>query len=472
MPITNDEAVYIYWAKIIATTNQQWFILLTAGKPPLVHWLMVFFLNLLPSSYFLLAGRLPSVLGGLISLVGIYKIAKILFLDRKISFLASFLYILSPFALFYDRMALLDAFLSSMVVWSIYYAIKTSQTLKVKDGVLWGIFLGLAFLSKPTALLFIVLSPLAFIILLNRSGFRKNWKRCLLLILMAILISQLLHNTLIISHGYKDYLARSIDYRPSNQQLINDPLTLFIKNLKLSSDWLISFNTPLFSFLGLISFLLLYLKRKKNFAVLLTLWLTPIIAFSFFGKVYFSRYILYTEPFFLIAASYGIIWLRKRFGLLLSLLTLFVVLTPQLLFDLDLLTNPPKAPLPKTESWQYITGHPSSYGFETIYQYLDRQLLNNNVTLLVQGGLSHYPDAFRLRYFNNPKIDIHEQQTINSIDKLYMQARSTSQVFVLFHDNEKANMFAKDSINHLPVKIVAIGTKPEGHDSIYLTQLE
>ena len=129
LPITNDEAVYIYWAKIIATTNQQWFILLTAGKPPLVHWLMVFFLNLLPSSYFLLAGRLPSVLGGLISLVGIYKIAKILFLDRKISFLASFLYILSPFALFYDRMALLDAFVSSMVVWSFYYAFKTSQSL-------------------------------------------------------------------------------------------------------------------------------------------------------------------------------------------------------------------------------------------------------------------------------------------------------------------------------------------------------
>src|SRR5438128_6268433 len=60
LPIFTDEAEYIYWAKLIATTNKQWFISLIGTQPPLFIWSMVPFLKILPS--YLVAGRMASVM--------------------------------------------------------------------------------------------------------------------------------------------------------------------------------------------------------------------------------------------------------------------------------------------------------------------------------------------------------------------------------------------------------------------------
>src|SRR5687767_14962665 len=79
LPLFTDESIYIYWAKVIEDTHAQWFISLTDGKPPVLIWIISILLNIFPSEWYLLAGRLPSVFTGMISLVGIYALTDLLF---------------------------------------------------------------------------------------------------------------------------------------------------------------------------------------------------------------------------------------------------------------------------------------------------------------------------------------------------------------------------------------------------------
>ena len=99
LPIFTDESIYIYWAKYIAVNHSHWFMSLIDGKPPLLIWAIAALLIVLPQNLYLLAGRLPSVFAGLISLVGVYYLAVLLFRSKRIGFISSLFYILSPFTL-------------------------------------------------------------------------------------------------------------------------------------------------------------------------------------------------------------------------------------------------------------------------------------------------------------------------------------------------------------------------------------
>src|SRR6266699_2218030 len=69
LPIFTDESIHIYRAKLIASSNKQWFISLIDGEPPLFIWMVVFFLKLFPPTWYLVAGRLPSIMAGLLGLI-------------------------------------------------------------------------------------------------------------------------------------------------------------------------------------------------------------------------------------------------------------------------------------------------------------------------------------------------------------------------------------------------------------------
>src|SRR3989338_8076613 len=94
--IFTDEAIYIRWAQIGLADPAHRYISLTDGKQPLLTWLMYPFLLIFADPLF--AGRIVSVLSGILSVIGIYLLAKILF-NRKTAVAASLLYIFSPFTL-------------------------------------------------------------------------------------------------------------------------------------------------------------------------------------------------------------------------------------------------------------------------------------------------------------------------------------------------------------------------------------
>src|SRR3990167_7544264 len=70
LPIFTDEAIYIRWAQIGGRDASWRFISLTDGKQPLFTWAMMVSLRLFQDPLF--AGRLVSVISGLLSLIGMY----------------------------------------------------------------------------------------------------------------------------------------------------------------------------------------------------------------------------------------------------------------------------------------------------------------------------------------------------------------------------------------------------------------
>lgn len=466
LPIFTDESIYIYWAKFISVYHTQWFISLSDGKPPLLIWIVSLLLNLFPHNLYLFAGRLPSVFFGALTLFGIYKLANLLFKSRNLSLLAGFIYIISPFNLFYDRMALFDSMLTSMLVLTVYFCLKTAVSRSIKDAVLWGIFLGLAFLSKSTAIIFFLLTPICFLLYLELKNLKKDGRAYLMLGGLALVIGQFLNNLQRFSHIYFMMAQKNAQFQQPWHELFENPTRLLLGNLNGIYSWLRSYHTPLLFYFGLSTFVILLIKNRKAFSVLLTLWLIPILVLAFFGRELFPRYFLITTPYFLIAISYGlseiILFLQKKMGAL-SLLILLILL-PSIIFDYYILTDPSKSSLPQTDNNQYIGDHPSGYGLNKIFDFLDEKMKRENVTVVTQGTFGLYPYAFNLYYWGNNKIKIIDQWPID-INKLEIKGLPKNEKFYLV-----IKEFAELPKN-FPFKIVAVGEKPGGKYPIILSEI-
>jgi len=142
IPIFVDEAIYLRWAQI-AKNDAAWrFISLTDGKQPLFIWLAMVLMKVIKDP--LVAGRLVSVGAGLASLTGIWLLTFELF-GKKEAFWASFLYLISPIYLLYDRMALVDSLLCSFGILSLYFGVLLVRHLRLDIALILGMILGGAF---------------------------------------------------------------------------------------------------------------------------------------------------------------------------------------------------------------------------------------------------------------------------------------------------------------------------------------
>ena len=120
-PIFSDEGIYIRWAKV-AWHDASWrFISLTDGKQPLQTWGTIPFLKLFPDNA-LLAGRLFSVTTGFVALAGLFSLLFYLF-NKETALVGSFIYALTPYFLFYDRLALVDSAVNASFVWILFFGI-------------------------------------------------------------------------------------------------------------------------------------------------------------------------------------------------------------------------------------------------------------------------------------------------------------------------------------------------------------
>ncbi|MEK7065656.1 MAG: glycosyltransferase family 39 protein, partial [Patescibacteria group bacterium] len=127
IPVFTDEAIYIRWSQIGAQDANWRFISLVDGKQPLFTWVVMVLLRLVPGDP-LFVGRLASVLAGAASMVGIWFLAFEFFKSKKAAFLSSFLYLISPFALVYDRMALYDSMVATFFIWNLYLAVRLARS--------------------------------------------------------------------------------------------------------------------------------------------------------------------------------------------------------------------------------------------------------------------------------------------------------------------------------------------------------
>ena len=464
LPIFTDESIYIYWAKTIITTHSQWFISLSDGKPPLLIWLISIFLSFLPSNLYLFAGRLPSVLSGLSALFAIYFVSSSLFGSKKIALLSSFLYVICPFFVLYDRMALFDSFLNSTLLWSVYFSIRTAKSLSFKDAVLWGGFLGLAFLFKPTAIVFLVLSPVVFLLLLSYAEQIKNWKKILLLLCFVFLVSEGMYSILRFSHTYPAMVLKNQQFQQPIAELISKPFKLTIDNGKGIYSWVVAYYTLPVFMLGVLAFIVLCVKKTKIGLFLFSLWFFPLFVFATVAREIFPRYILFTTPYFLIMCAYLLEYIFGK-SKVLKLIVFILIIFPSIQFDRLLLINPIEAPLPIIDYNQYVSQHPSGYGVDKVFTYIRNKSKDRKITLVTQGTFGLYPYAFYLEFWGNPNVRILPKWPMDKIDDEIVKAKKEGPVFILF----KEHMVIP---NNLPVSLVLKSEKPGKRYPLLLTIIQ
>src|SRR3990167_7048365 len=166
VPIFTDEAIYTYWAQVALHDPANRFISLEDGKQPLFIWIAAIFQKFIPDP--LIAGRLVSVFAGFGSLIGIYFLAKLLF-SEKVAKLAAFLYIILPFTLLYDRLALYDSLLTMFGIWAVFFTVKMAKSPQLDIAFLNGFTLGLGMITKSSANFFLLLLPFSLLLF--------NWKQ-------------------------------------------------------------------------------------------------------------------------------------------------------------------------------------------------------------------------------------------------------------------------------------------------------
>ena len=170
IPVFADEAIYIRWAQVMRAEATLRFLPLSDGKQPLFMWLVIPLFKVVSDP--LIAGRLVSILSGLAGIAGTYLLAGRLLNNYRIALVASLFYAVSPFFVFFDRMALVDSMLASLGVWSLYFAVLTVQTLRLDFAMITGFFLGAAFITKSPPLFFLLLLPSTILV----SNWIKNRK--------------------------------------------------------------------------------------------------------------------------------------------------------------------------------------------------------------------------------------------------------------------------------------------------------
>ncbi len=329
LPLFNDEAFFI-WAgrQIAADPVKNIFLNFTDGKEPLFFWLFS-----LPMAFFsdgLLVGRLFSVLLGAIILIVVHRLG---------GFWAALVFILSPFLLLTQRLAVQENLLILLLALALYF----------RKSFWFGAFATLAMFTKTTAVLYLL--PLV-----NRKNFLGA--------LLAAVIYVPILTTNVFTHNAA-YAGLGAD---------------FVTNLKQATRWLIGYQGwPLVLLAAISPFLL---RNPKAWA----LWLLafgPIVAETFVAKIFFPRYFVFSiVP---LALLIGEVVKKYRLAIL--------VLLPNLLLSWQIVTDIKTAPIPVVERWQYIESWPAGYGVFEIAQFLKQQKAEDIVVediMITKYGLPYY----------------------------------------------------------------------------------
>ena len=452
IPVFCDEAIYIRWAQIMRTVPSLRFIPLSDGKQPLFMWLVIPFLKVFKDP--LVAGRMVSVLSGFGTMLGIGVLSFILFKKVQISLLAIILYLISPFIFFFDRMALVDGFLSFFGVWCLVLGVSLAKKIRLDLAMILGIILGLGLITKSPAIFFGLLLP--FCLLATNNVTMKqlnNLVKLAILYFVVYIFAFTIYNILRLGPEFHMIAIRNKDYIYSFSEILKHPFSPLWGNLKSVAEWYWILLTPLVFISGIFGIYLLLKKELKIGLFSLLWWLLPILGQSAVAKVYTARYILFTIPVFIIFAAFSleeIFGKVKRRISLISLISFIIFFFPIIQIVL-LLFNPQKAWLPKNEREGYLEIWTSGYGIKEASVYLKEIAKNQKVLVGTEGYFGTLPDGLQMYLEGVPNITtIGVGQPIREISSKLLDGLKDNRVFLLVNDTrfevkntERLNLIAK-----------------------------
>lgn len=405
LPIFTDEAIYIRWSQIGSRDAAWRFISLVDGKQPLYTWIAMVLMRFIADP--VLAGRLVSVLAGLGSLIGMFFLGREVFKNTRIGIIASILYLISPFALVYDRIALYDSLTAMLAIWNLYLAVLLVRHIRLDIALIFGMTLGLGMLNKSIGFLHLYMVPMTLVLFdLHNKDRIKRLGRWMVYVGVAVIISQALYSVLRLSPLFHMISQKDAVFVYPFSEWLKHPTEFFVGNIRGLFDWLIHYLTwPVW--IAVLIPVVTFWKHTREKLLLYTWWLAPFVALALFGRVLYPRFILFMTMPLLVLAAIPIDhiiarWRKTVFGFVL----LATLIVPGVWTDYLLLTKPTYAPIPQADRGQYINDWPAGWGVREVSEFILQESQREKVTVYTEGTFGLLPYGLEIWLVDKPNIEI------------------------------------------------------------------
>jgi 4-amino-4-deoxy-L-arabinose transferase-like glycosyltransferase len=462
LPMFADEAIYIRWAQIMKNDATLRFLPLTDGKQPLFMWVVIPFLKFFNDP--LIAGRMVSVLSGMGSIVGIFLLTYEVFKDKRIGLLAAFFYAISPYNVFFNRMALVDSMLTMFGIWALYFAVLTARTLRLDFALLTGFCLGGALLTKSPGAFFILLLPTTFFLTSNNLKFKtKIWKMiCFWIVSTAV--AYVMYSILKLGPSYEMLSSRSKEYIYGFKDILSNPLLSISINSEQFFEWLLYLAPILFVILAIGSILVTKNKYRKEILIVSAWFIIPTLIELEIAKVFTARYLLFAIfPIFILSAVavLNLLIIPKR--VLVSLVTAFCLIS--LYLDYLIIASPEQALLPKNERAGYLEAWTAGTGIRETGQFIKEIHEKNpdeHIVVGAEGGFGALPNGLQMYIEDLPNVTVrgHDVPDLHDMDSGLINAKRSGDTVFLVINASRFHMSYEDA----GVVEVAQYTKAERED--------
>lgn len=396
-PIFADEAIYIRWAQVMRAEPTLRFLPLSDGKTPLFMWTMIPLFKIFSDPLF--AGRFLSVLSGFATFGGVIFLGW-KFLGPKTSLWSAFLLMITPWVVFFDRMALVDSMLAAFSIWSLILALLLVKYQRIDLAMMLGYFLGGGLLVKTPGMFNLLVLPTT-LITFNWLDRARQWKllKIFSLWLIALAITLIIYSILKLGPGFNSLSSRNQDYIFSPWELLGRPLDPFIPHMKDLADWLPKLLTLPITLLIFLGIIFGFLKKNKYVLAILLWSLIPLLIQSFLLKTFTARYLLFSLPPLICLAGWALDTLLTKMswkGMLSKIVVALVLGALPLWTDFYLLTSPEKANLPRSERGGYLEVWTAGYGFPEIAKFLIEESRKGIVVVGTEGSFGTLPDGLMI----------------------------------------------------------------------------
>lgn len=495
-PIFTDEGIYIHWSQVAWKDASVRFISLTDGRQPLQTWATIPFLKLFPQNM-LFAGRLFSVASGLVTLAGLITTMWYV-INKKAAYYTGLLYVITPYFLFYDRMALVDSAVTAGIVWMFFFSIILARTLRLDVAMILGFITGFTLLGKSSVRLYTALMFLAvFLVIYSRgihtikdyvlhikeSLFGKSHKiqkilNFIILYGVVVAIGFLIYNVQRLSPYMHFVEQKNATFVLTLPELLADPLSQFPSNIINIPYYLLSEMGYVVGILALVGFYFMYKNEKTLTSYLLSWIVLAAVLLSFVARVLFPRYIMPLGALLIMPGGYMLSYIKNKKYLVGIFIVIFASIT---YFNYTILFDPANIPLPQVDRGQYLEEWPAGWGIKEIVDLAREKSAEKPVYILADGDFGMAGDVLRSHIRFGEEIHVRAYWPLSRENLMENQSLlKDNHVFVVyshckekgFHDGITRDESCFEFESERPLKLIQKYIKPKGKAAIYLFELQ
>lgn len=362
LPVFADESIYVRWAQVMKAETSLRFLPLSDGKQPLYMWSIIPVFKIVSDP--VVAGRLVSAILGVLGIAGVGLFTHLLFNNRRQTIIATLLYSVLPYAVFFSRMALADTMLSVFIIWGLCLFLYALQKSRWDFAMLAGFAWGFAWLTKTPAMVGLLLLPSLLLL--------TPWKIKNLGFLFTVwTIAFGMYNILRLGPEFHMIALRNQDYIYPLAEVLKHPLDPLIPHLKDSINYLWYLATPVGLLLAIWGLIAGKLTHWKPRLILAVWWLVPVFGQAFIARGFTARYLLYTVPIVTILISHAIENIGQHTQKhVLVWLSAALIIIPSMVSNYFGLSNPEKMPLPVNERSGYLEEWTAGQGIKEVAQQI------------------------------------------------------------------------------------------------------